>query len=226
MYNRSERPVCQSLAWKHGRGFDFCNSYIIRKHSKPEYMDTRDGDRILMLLPFYHGYAFGTVVLGLYSNGTVILMPAFEPKLFLTLIQEHRITHLPLVPPVLTFLAKHPLVEKYDFRSVRELICGAAPLAKDVSFLLSSWSLSYPYLPNPPPAKLSRQEKQPSAGLSAEVSPRCRGCGERIERRTARRKSRRVVAFSLDTARGVTLSRSFLFNRFTKSLWRSRGRRK
>lgn len=102
------------------------------KISKPEYMDTRDGDRILMLLPFYHGYAFGTVVLGLYSNGTVILMPAFEPKLFLTLIQEHRITHLPLVPPVLTFLAKHPLVEKYDFRSVRELICGAAPLAKDI----------------------------------------------------------------------------------------------
>lgn len=102
------------------------------KMKKPEYMDLKDGDRLLMLLPFYHGYAMGTIFLNLYSNSTMIVMPAFEPKLFLTLIQEHRLTHLPLVPPILTFLAKHPLVEKYDFRSVRELICGAAPLPKNI----------------------------------------------------------------------------------------------
>ncbi|XP_011864960.1 PREDICTED: 4-coumarate--CoA ligase 1-like [Vollenhovia emeryi] len=105
---------------------------FIVKIVKPEYMDLRVNDRILMLLPFYHGYALGTMILGLYASCSVIVMPAFEPKLFLTLVQEHRITHLPLVPPVLTFLAKHPLVDRYDFRSVRELICGAAPLAKDV----------------------------------------------------------------------------------------------
>jgi len=79
-----------------------------------------------------------TMIVGLVSCCTVVIMSAFEPKLFLTLVQEHRITILPLVPPILTFLAKHPLVDRYDFRSVRELICGAAPLAKDVSFLLSS----------------------------------------------------------------------------------------
>lgn len=111
---------------------------MIRKHRKPEYFDLRDDDKILMLLPFYHGYAMGTMILGLYSNCTMIVMPAFEPKLFLTLVQEHRVTQLPIVPPILTFLAKHPLVERYDFRSVREFICGAAPVAKDVSFLLSS----------------------------------------------------------------------------------------
>lgn len=101
-------------------------------------MDIRNGDKILMLLPFYHGYAYGTMLLGVVTSSTMIVMSAFEPKLFLTLVQEHKITHLPLVPPILTFLAKHPLVDRYDFRSVRELICGAAPLAKDVSFLLSS----------------------------------------------------------------------------------------
>lgn len=136
-------PSLENIIW-------LCNSYIIWKRSKPEYMDLKDGDRVLLLLPFYHGYAFGTVILSLYTNSTMIIMPAFEPKLFLSLIQEYRITHLPLVPPILTFLAKHPLVEKYDFRSVRELICGAAPVAKDVSFLLSSWSWSSPCLPNPP----------------------------------------------------------------------------
>lgn len=51
------------------------------------------------------------------------------------------------------------------------------------------------------------------------MSPRCRGDGERTERRKDRgRKSQRVVAFSLDTDPGVTLSRSFLFNRLAESL--------
>ncbi|KYN03080.1 Luciferin 4-monooxygenase [Cyphomyrmex costatus] len=101
--------------------------------SLPEYLDARNGDRMLMLLPFYHGYGIGTMMIGLISRCTMIIMPAFEPKLFLTLVQKHQVTHLPVVPPILTFLAKHPLVDKYDFRSVRELVCGAAPLAKDVT---------------------------------------------------------------------------------------------
>lgn len=102
------------------------------KMRKPEYLDARSGDRMLMLLPFYHGYGIGTMMIGLISKCTMIIMSAFDQKLFLTLVQKHKVTHLPVVPPILTFLAKHPLVDRYDFRSVRELICGAAPLAKDV----------------------------------------------------------------------------------------------
>ncbi|XP_011706737.1 PREDICTED: 4-coumarate--CoA ligase 1-like, partial [Wasmannia auropunctata] len=59
-------------------------------------------------------------------------MPTFEPQLFLTLVQEYRITYLPVVPPIVTFLAKHPLVDKYDFCSVRELLSAAAPLSKNI----------------------------------------------------------------------------------------------
>lgn len=106
---------------------------FITKIGQPEYLATRPRDKLLLLLPFYHGYAHGTALHCLYTNIVVVVMPSFEPKLFLSLIQEHKITHLPIVPPILTFLAKHPLVERYDFRSVRELICGAAPLAKDIA---------------------------------------------------------------------------------------------
>lgn len=31
------------------------------------------------------------------------------------------------------FLAKHPLVMKYDMSSVRDIICGAAPLSVDIA---------------------------------------------------------------------------------------------
>ena len=39
---------------------------------------------------------------------------------------------LPLVPPVVVFLAKHPMVKDYDLSSVKRVGSGAAPLAKDV----------------------------------------------------------------------------------------------
>lgn len=41
-------------------------------------------------------------------------------------------TVLPLVPPLVLFLAKHPLVDKFDLSSVRALSSGAAPLARDL----------------------------------------------------------------------------------------------
>lgn len=37
-----------------------------------------------------------------------------------------------VVPPLVLFLAKHPMVEKYDLSSVRDVICGAAPLSEDL----------------------------------------------------------------------------------------------
>jgi acyl-CoA synthetase (AMP-forming)/AMP-acid ligase II len=101
-------------------------------------LDVKEGDRFIIVLPFYHGYAFSILLLGIYADFMLILLPSFEPKLFLTLMQEFKVNYMPIVPPILTFLAKHPMVEKYDFSNVKEIICGAAPFAKEVSFLPSS----------------------------------------------------------------------------------------
>lgn len=43
-----------------------------------------------------------------------------------------QITNLYMVPPLMVFLAKHPLVRQYDLSSVREIVCGAAPLSREV----------------------------------------------------------------------------------------------
>ena len=49
------------------------------------------------------------------------------PKLFL------QITIGYLVPPLMIFLAKHPLVEKYDLSALKDVISGAAPLGGEVA---------------------------------------------------------------------------------------------
>ena len=38
----------------------------------------------------------------------------------------------PLVPPLVLFLAKHPLVDKFDLSSLMALSSGAAPLGRDL----------------------------------------------------------------------------------------------
>ena len=39
-------------------------------------------------------------------------------------------TIAPIVPPIVLFLAKHPLVDKYNLSSVEEVISGAAPMGE------------------------------------------------------------------------------------------------
>jgi acyl-CoA synthetase (AMP-forming)/AMP-acid ligase II len=89
----------------------------------------RTGDRVLGVLPFFH--IFGLQVLmnhTLRSGITCVTMPRFELELFLRVIQDHRITHLYLVPPLVLALAKQPLVDHYDLSSLQYILSGAAPL--------------------------------------------------------------------------------------------------
>ena len=41
-------------------------------------------------------------------------------------------TILPLVPPLVLFLNKHSMVDKFDLSSLQSLSSGAAPLARDL----------------------------------------------------------------------------------------------
>ena len=43
-----------------------------------------------------------------------------------------QVTDAPIVPPLVLFLAKHPLVDKYDLSRLVRVGCGAAPLSKEL----------------------------------------------------------------------------------------------
>ncbi|KAL0270405.1 UNVERIFIED_CONTAM: hypothetical protein PYX00_007826 [Menopon gallinae] len=87
---------------------------------------------VLGLIPFFHGYGFCVLLLAAAQNTRVIVMSKFDEKLFLSSIEKYRISLLCIVPPLVVFLAKHPLVDKYDLSSLKRIVSGAAPLSKDV----------------------------------------------------------------------------------------------
>lgn len=92
------------------------------------------GERIILgLLPLFH--VFGACMLTCTmaaTLGKIILLPKFEEKTFLRSIQDYRCSVISLVPPLMVFLAKSPTVGNYDLSSLRALLCGAAPLSKEL----------------------------------------------------------------------------------------------
>ncbi|KAF7993367.1 hypothetical protein HCN44_007870 [Aphidius gifuensis] len=56
-------------------------------------------------------YGYGlAIMLSIISRGlTVVSMSLFDPQLFCQTIQKYRIKSIPLVPPIMSFLAKHPM---------------------------------------------------------------------------------------------------------------------
>jgi len=86
---------------------------------------------VMTILPFFHIY--GQLVMmgsGLHQGAKLVVQQRFEPEKFLKAMQDHKVTNAPIVPPIVLFLAKHPLVDKYDLSSVEEVTCGAAPMGE------------------------------------------------------------------------------------------------
>ena len=92
-----------------------------------------DDDKLLAVLPFFHIYGMTLLLcLALYNGVTLLSMPRFELEQFLQLVQDHRVTMLSIVPPIVLALANHPIVDNYDLSCVRLITCGAAPLGADL----------------------------------------------------------------------------------------------
>lgn len=90
-------------------------------------------DTLMCVLPMFHIYSLNSILLcGLRVGATLVIMPKFELPKLLDLIQRHKVTMLPVVPPTVLAIAKNPIVENYDLSSIRMVMSGAAPLGKDL----------------------------------------------------------------------------------------------
>lgn len=99
-------------------------------HAVDDYVGMPPDQRtVLSILPLFHvsGFIFN---MGLILKGgmTIIFLPKFDPINFLASIQNYKVHGIFVVPPIVVFLAKHPIVDKYDLSSLKYLLCGAAPL--------------------------------------------------------------------------------------------------
>ena len=92
-----------------------------------------NGDDIwLHVSPLFHladAWAVWAVTL---AAGTHVLIPGFDAHLVLGIIQDHHVTLSNFIPTMLNILVKTPGVKEYDFSSLRLILSGGAPIARDV----------------------------------------------------------------------------------------------
>ncbi|KAG7297917.1 hypothetical protein JYU34_018672 [Plutella xylostella] len=118
------------------------NFLLLTEHLR-YYLETSMAQRqhniqsFLAIIPWFHAYGFITSLGVLAINLKVVFMVRFEPDLFLETIQNHKVNMATIVPPLAVFLAKHPLVERYDLTSLNEVWCGAAPLSTEIQKAIS-----------------------------------------------------------------------------------------
>ncbi|XP_037050002.1 4-coumarate--CoA ligase 1-like [Bradysia coprophila] len=93
------------------------------------------GDNIVgsSVAPWFHSMGFFAMIINACSrDATFVFLPKFDNESFLRCIQEYKISTVSVVPPIMVFLAKSPLVDKYDLSSLISIACGAAALSKEV----------------------------------------------------------------------------------------------
>ncbi|KAG9258348.1 4-coumarate-CoA ligase [Emericellopsis atlantica] len=106
---------------------------FMRYAHKPYSFADRPLERWIGFLPLYHAYGqLYTILMAIKLQVPVYIMTEFRYEEFLEAIGRYKITSLQIAPPILVMLSKRPETARYDLRSVKDVLCGAAPLSREL----------------------------------------------------------------------------------------------
>jgi 4-coumarate--CoA ligase len=106
---------------------------FMRYKDKPYKFESRPQERWIGFLPLYHAYGqLYAVFMAMKLRVPIYIMSEFRYDDFLFNIGRYRITSLQVAPPILVMLSKRPETARYDLSSLKECLCGAAPLSKEL----------------------------------------------------------------------------------------------
>jgi HIP---CoA ligase len=88
-----------------------------------------DGDRYLIVNPFFHAFGYKAGILASVMTGSVIVpVPVFDvPTVMETAAREH-VTMLPGPPAVYQTILNHPDLDTFDLSGLRRAVTGAAAI--------------------------------------------------------------------------------------------------
>ncbi|MBT8405893.1 MAG: long-chain-fatty-acid--CoA ligase [Deltaproteobacteria bacterium] len=91
-----------------------------------------DKDHWVHVAPLFHlADAWATFAMT-WIGGKHIIIPSFNPVTVFRAIEEERVTITNLIPTMLNMMVNHAEVGTYDYKSLRTLLSGGAPIAPDL----------------------------------------------------------------------------------------------
>jgi long-chain acyl-CoA synthetase len=109
------------------------NLFYNCEYSGTKLMPSQPDGVALATLPLFH--SFGQTVVQnatLLQGGTIVLVPRFEPKVALEMMQKHRVTLFAGVPTMYFALLNYPEAAAYDLSSLRYCLSGGSAMPVEV----------------------------------------------------------------------------------------------
>ncbi|MEM9318145.1 MAG: AMP-binding protein [Pseudomonadota bacterium] len=107
-----------------------------------EMMQFQPGTRYFTAAPIYHSAPSTLTAAAMECEGvSTLLAPRFEPQAFLAAIEAHKITHIYLVPTMMSRLLKLPqeVKDRHDLSSVEFCISTGSPWPHDLKAAMIDW---------------------------------------------------------------------------------------
>jgi long-chain acyl-CoA synthetase len=89
-------------------------------------------DRWLHVCPMFHVAGTANVVAATWVGAYQVVLPRFDAAAVLAAIEDHRITHLVLVPTMLGMLLDHPNLDTADLSSLVHVQYAASPITPEL----------------------------------------------------------------------------------------------
>ncbi len=93
-----------------------------------EMADGTDRGTALVCVPFYHIAGTTAMMTSIWTGRKMIVMPQFEAKTWLELVEKERVTHAFVVPTMMKQLLDEPSFSKRDLSSLQNLAYGGAAM--------------------------------------------------------------------------------------------------
>ncbi len=104
-----------------------------------EVVGLRQGDRYLIVNPFFHTFGYKAGILAcLMTGATMVPEPVFDVDRVLRQIEAERISVLPGPPTIFQAMLDHPERKRFDLSTLRLVVTGAA--AVPVEMVRALWS--------------------------------------------------------------------------------------
>ncbi|XP_038888724.1 4-coumarate--CoA ligase-like 6 [Benincasa hispida] len=130
LFSSGTTGVSKGVMLTHRNFISTIELFVRFEASQYEYLPTENV--YLAAIPMFHIYGLSIFVMGLLSLGSsVVIMSKFDVKEVVKAIDRFKVTHFPVVPPIMTAMAR--TAEKigvHRFRSLKQVSCGAASLNK------------------------------------------------------------------------------------------------
>jgi long-chain acyl-CoA synthetase len=102
---------------------------------------TRGDARYLLVIPYFHIYAFTVgMMMGVWNGALQVLLPKYDPDQVLETIRDVCPTYFPAVPTIFVSLLNHPRALDFGLEKVKTFNSGGAPCPPDV---IEQWERTF-----------------------------------------------------------------------------------